>query len=124
MGGCVEGAAGVVNLSELLSPTTVVVTPRCMLRIIDPGDAEFVYSALSAPGFTDGLLQHRLTNSDEAIKVIQTLRDEWHTSSRFACAITDHESDFLGYINLMRRDELGLWSVGFWIMPQFWGQGY
>src|SRR6185503_14138612 len=88
------------------------------------GDAEFFHSALSTPGFTDGLLQHRLTNPSEATQLIQTFREAWHTGARFGFAITDHEARFLGYINLMRRDEPGLWSIGFWIMPECWGQGY
>jgi [ribosomal protein S5]-alanine N-acetyltransferase len=108
----------------ILATTTVVRSPRCILRMIETGDAESFYSALSTEGFTDGLVQQRLTNPGEATKLIETFREAWHTGSRFGFAITDHESTFLGYINLMRRDEPGLWSVGFWIIPQCWGQGY
>jgi len=47
-------------------------------------DAEFVYSALSTPGFTDGLLQQRMTNVEEATKLIQLFTEAWHKGTRFA----------------------------------------
>ena len=92
--------------------------------MMDERDAEFVYSALSTPGFTDGLLQPRLTSVAEATQLIQTLAEAWHRGTRFTFAITDHNSRFLGLISLTKRDEPNLWSLGFWIMPEHWGQGF
>jgi [ribosomal protein S5]-alanine N-acetyltransferase len=113
-----------VSDGPILSPATVVKSARCLLRRIDELDAEFVYSALSTPGFTDGLLQARMTEVAEATRLIQTFTEAWQEGTRFAFAITNHNSEFLGFINLMKRDEPNLWSVGFWVMPDHWGRGF
>jgi ribosomal-protein-alanine N-acetyltransferase len=99
-------------------------TPRCLLRRMEIGDAESVFSALSTPGFTDGLLQEPLKDAVAAVVLIGTYLAAWNNGTRFVFAITDGDRNFVGMINLFRRDQPGLWSVGFWIMPEQWGKGF
>src|SRR5262245_37244172 len=110
-------------MTVLLDPQIRLKTSRCILRRIDVEDAPSVYSALSTPGFTDGLLQECLTNHEEAVALIEKLQSAWSGGARFAFAITSGAGEFLGFINLFTKDEPG-WRLGFWIMPEHWGNGY
>lgn len=98
-------------------------TARCTLRRIEPADASCVFDALRAPGFTDGLIGEPPASISEAGQLIESYLEAWETRRRFVFAIIDGNARFTGIVNLFRRDQEGLWSVGVWIVRERWGEG-
>ena len=104
---------------------TVLLTPRCRLRRIEPTDASSLWSAIQQPGFVDGLGWHHLQSMTDVYARIDRDQNDWRQGQRFAWTILPRDlSVVLGGVTIAPEPEVRTWMMSYWIHPTSWGQGY
>jgi RimJ/RimL family protein N-acetyltransferase len=108
-----------------ISLDLVLDTQRCILRAVSAADVPFVWSATRFPGFTDGMRwnapagQHAIIEAD--LRALQL----WKGGRVFTFTIVLKSSRSpVGRITIRAEPRQGDWSIGFWIHPERWGQGF
>ena len=114
----------VIHLDTILFNLTLH-TPRCTLRIVSEDDVPFVWSASRFPGFTDGMTWSPPANQRELIEVNRRNIEAWRSGQAFTFTLvlkaTQHP---VGRIDIRAEPQADVWSIGFWIHPEQWGQGF
>ena len=103
----------------------VLDTPRCTLRAVSEEDVPFVWSATRFAGFNDGLRWNPPREPQELVQACRTNLEAWRAGRAFTFTIvlkaTQHP---VGRIAIRAEPRDGVWSIGFWIHPEMWGQGF
>ncbi len=104
---------------------TCLKTPRCLLRCVSEDDLEHVWTATRYPGFNDGMRWNPPTSKAQIYGVIQRHPDMWAKGEEYVWTIrSSTDSSFIGRISIRPEQGEGVWSIGFWIHPEHWGQGF
>lgn len=104
---------------------TCLTTPRCVIRCAGEDDLEYVWSATRYPGFNDGMRWHPPKSRTEIAAWTQRNLDIWQSGQEYVFTITERsDGGFIGRVSIARAKGRGVWSIGFWIHPERWGQGF
>ncbi len=100
-------------------------TPRCLLRCVGEADLEHVWSATRYPGFNDGMRWYPPVVKSEISRWTRRNLEMWSNGKEYVFTIRSRtDSSFIGRISIRREKGNGIWSIGFWIHPERWGQGF
>ncbi len=104
---------------------TCLETPRCVLRCVSEDDLEPVWSATRYPGFNDGMRWYPPKLKSEISIWTKRNLDIWQKGEEYVFTIRAHlDNSFIGRASIRREKGNGVWSIGFWIHPEQWGQGF
>ena len=99
-------------------------TPRCTLRIVSEGDVPLVWSVSRFPGFTDGMLWNPPVDQQELIEVNRKNLEAWRAGRAFTFTVVLKATQLpVGRIGIHVEAQEDVWTIGFWIAPERWGQG-
>src|SRR5262245_15440025 len=99
-------------------------TPRCTLRIVSEGDVPFVWSSLASPDLPMGWFGIRQSNQQELIEVNRRNLEAWGEGRAFTFTIVLKATRLpIGRIGIHVEAQEDVWTIGFWIDPERWGQG-
>ena len=102
----------------------VLDTPRCILRMVAEDDISFVWSATRYPGFNDSMRWDRPADPQDLLEVQRCDRARWQAGCAYTFTIVLNPMQFrVGRIVLRSEPRPRDWSIGFWIHPEYWGQG-
>jgi ribosomal-protein-alanine N-acetyltransferase len=108
-----------------ISLDLVLDTPRCTLRVVSEEDIPFVWSATRFPGFNDGMRWNAPADAAELIEANRRNLEMWLAGRVFTFTIVLKSSRSpVGRIAIRAEPRQGDWSIGFWITPEQWGQGF
>jgi ribosomal-protein-alanine N-acetyltransferase len=103
----------------------VLDTPRCILRAVSEADVPFVGSATRFLGFNDGMRWNAPAGPHEIIEADRRNLEMWKVGRVFTFTIVLKSSRSpVGRIAIRAAPRQGDWSIGFWIRPEQWGQGF
>ncbi len=92
----------------------------CLRPVIPQVDIDAIWHAANIPGFTDGLLWIPPASKEQLRK---DLEQEEMSASWVPLVIADRNGIVLyGRVFLHLQDDR--WSVGYWLLPEFQGNGY
>jgi len=98
-------------------------TPRCTLRIVSEDDVPFVWSVSRFPGFTDGMTWNPPAAQQELIEVNRGNLEAWRSGQAFTFTVVLKPTQLpVGRIAIHAEPQPDVWSIGFWIHPEQWGQ--
>ncbi|GJL65364.1 MAG: N-acetyltransferase [Nitrospirales bacterium] len=104
---------------------TILLTERLRLRVIMLLDVEMTWSATRYDGFNDGMIWDRPKTRSELVDRTQESLSQWKDGSLFTYTVELVEpSTLIGRVAIKQTNVLHVWNIGFWIHPDFWGQGY
>ena len=104
---------------------TCLTTSRCMLRCASEDDLEHVWSATRSPGFNDGMRWNPPDVKSEISRWTQRNLAMWSNGKEYVFTIRSRtDNSFIGRISIRREQGEGIWSIGFWIHPERWNQGF
>ena len=104
---------------------TCLTTPRCVLRCASDEDLEDVWSATRYPGFNDGMPWNPPQMKSEIAAWTERNLDAWRSGEEYVFTIRAHaDRNFVGRVSIRRERVAGVWSIGFWIHPERWRQGF
>jgi len=100
-------------------------TKRLRLRVATPADVDLVWSATRIEGFNDGLTWNAPENKNELAEYTNEIHEKWKRgeSYEFVSELFGR-SDTVGRTGIRRVNSQSEWSIGFWVHPDYWGQGY
>src|SRR5262245_16864992 len=99
-------------------------TPRCTLRIVSEDDVSLVWSVSRFPGFTDGMLWNPPVDQQELIEVNRRNLEAWRAGRAFTFTVVLKATQLpVGRIGIHVEAQEDVWTIGFWITPEHWGQG-
>jgi ribosomal-protein-alanine N-acetyltransferase len=105
--------------------TKILESTRCRLRYISKDDIPHIFKAAQYPGFTDGMLWDPPETEDELIAPYENNVKAWAEDLAYTFAIETKQSfEFLGRISIRKKEEEGLWDLGFWTHPEQQGKGF
>lgn len=108
-----------------ISIDLVLDTPRCILRAVSEEDVPFVWSATRFPGFNDGMRWNAPAGLHEIVEADRRDLEMWKAGRAFTFTIVLKSSRSpVGRIVIRAEPRRGDWSIGFWIRPEQWGQGF
>ncbi len=104
---------------------TCLETSRCFLRCVGEDDLEHVWSATRYPGFNDGMRWNPPRLKSEISAWTRRNLDAWQKGEEYVFSIRAClDNSFIGRISIRREKGDGIWSIGFWIHPERWRQGF
>jgi ribosomal-protein-alanine N-acetyltransferase len=104
---------------------TVLHTPRCILRVISEPDIPFVWSATRFPGFNDGLRWDAPKDPDELLAATHRSLQWWASGRVFSFTVFEKATQApVGRASIRVETRDDAWSIGYWIHPDRWGQGF
>ena len=104
---------------------TCLTATRCLLRCVAEDDLEHVWTATRYPGFNDGMRWNPPASKAAIYAAIQHHLRIWANGEEYVWTIRLRaDNNFIGRISIRREQGNGIWSIGFWIHPEHWGQGF
>jgi len=104
---------------------TCLTTPRCLLRYAGEDDLEHVWSATRYPGFNDGMPWGPPGAKSEIFRWTERNLEMWSSGGEYVFTIRSRtDNRFIGRVAIRREQGEGVWSIGFWIHPECWRQGF
>jgi [ribosomal protein S5]-alanine N-acetyltransferase len=104
---------------------TCLETPRCVLRCVGEDDIEHVWTATRHPGFNDGMPWNPPTSKAQIYGAIRHHLNMWASGEEYVWTIRARaDKDFIGRVSIRPVLGDGVWSIGFWIHPLHWRQGF
>lgn len=99
-------------------------TPRCLLGCVSDDDLDHVWTATRYPGFNDGMRWNPPKVKSEISAWTQRNLATWLNNREYVFTIRSRsDNSFIGRVAI-RREEESVWSIGFWVHPGRWGQGF
>ena len=98
---------------------------RLRLRVAIPSDVDLVWSATRVEGFNEGLTWDAPDQKSELSAHTSEALKKWEMGESY-----EFVSQLLGSTETVGRTGIRLihspseWSIGFWVHPDYWGQGY
>ena len=110
---------------ETIPLTFELVTDRLRLRAVTETDVELVWSATRHDGFNDGLTWDAPNHKSELVEYTQFTRDKWieGISYEFVSELPG-TGQTVGRTGIRQENSPFEWSIGFWVHPEYWGQGF
>ena len=105
---------------------TILQTERLQLRAVKHADIELVWSATRVSGFNDGMPWEPPKDKEELVPNIQKNLTAWEKGESFTFTIDLAATNTpIGRIAIrLAGPEPDVWSIGFWIHPDYWNNGY
>lgn len=104
---------------------TCLETPRCVLRCVGEDDIEHVWTATRHPGFNDGMPWNPPASKAQIYGAIGRHLNMWARGEEYVWTIRSRaDNSFIGRISIRPERGNGVWSIGFWIHPTHWRQGF
>jgi len=108
-----------------ISKQTTIQTERCYLRIIKQEDIPFTFSATRYQGFNDGMPWEPPEEEKEMEDHFCRGISLWEKGHAFNFTICNKENDLpIGRISIRKSKGDNLWDMGYWIHPEYQGNGY
>ncbi len=108
-----------------ISVDTRLITERLCLRAVALSDVEMTWSATRFDGFNDGMIWDRPKTRGQLVDRTQESLSLWKEGSLFTYTVELVDASTpIGRVAIKQTNALRVWNVGFWIHPEFWGQGY
>ncbi len=100
-------------------------TSRCVLRCASEDDLESVWSATRYPGFNDGMRWNPPKLKSEISAWTDRNLGIWKRGEEYVFTVRKRlDNSFIGRVSIRREKGQGVWSIGFWIHPERWGEGF
>jgi ribosomal-protein-alanine N-acetyltransferase len=102
----------------------VLHTLRCNLRMVAEDDIPFVWSAMRYPGFNDGMRWDAPADLQDLFEVQRSDHERWRVGRAYTFTVVRNSTlSRVGRIGLRAEPRQCDWNIGFWIHPEYWGQG-
>lgn len=100
-------------------------TDRLLLRSPSKDDIPFIFKATRHDGFNDGMLWDPPKNIEELNEPFFRNITSWKDGKSFTFSIDLKDSkDFVGRISIRKAGDDNTFSIGFFTIPEFYGNGY
>jgi ribosomal-protein-alanine N-acetyltransferase len=108
-----------------ISKDTEIQTDRLRLRATSESDVDLVWSASRHSGFNDWMTWDAPKSMAELEGIAKKNAAEWDAgkSYNFTIELTD-SGEGIGRITIRREGSVDTWNIGYWVHPDYWGQGY
>ncbi len=108
-----------------LSFDTCLTTTRCLLRCVTEYYLEHVWTVTRYPALTTACGGIHPASKAAIYAAVQHHLRMWANGEEYVWAIRLRaDNSFIGHISIRREQGDGVWSIGFWIHPERWGQGF
>ena len=108
-----------------ISTDTVLTTKRLRLRVVSLSDIELVWAASRVEGFNDGMVWDPPNSRDELVTTTQNNLKSWEDGTAYAFTVDLSETMTpIGRVGIRQDDGPSTWDIGFWIHPDYWGNGF
>lgn len=88
-------------------------------------DIELVWSASRFEGFNDGMVWDPPSSKEELATNVQKNIDAWNEGISYVFTVELHKSRTpVGRMAIRQLNASSIWNIGFWIHPEYWGNGY
>ena len=102
-----------------------IVTDRLKIRSGAIEDVELVWSATLFPGFNDWMTWDPPENRSELEEISRKNDREWSAGNSYTFTIELlSSSKGIGRVRVRRIDGPNSWNIGYWVHPDYWGNGY
>ncbi len=102
-----------------------ITTDRLRLKAADISEVDFVWSATRFEGFNNGLAWDTPGNKSELMDAAVRGREQWASGVSFTFTSELLESGVpVGRTGTTRVGSSSEWRFGFWVHPDYWGNGY
>ena len=100
-------------------------TERLSLRAADLSDVDLIWEVSRFSGFNDGMTWDPPDNRAEIAQVVEKNRAGWKQGTNYIFTVALKSSgQAFGCVGLKKEDAQGIWSIGFWVHPNHWGNGF
>ena len=100
-------------------------TQRLRLRAADLSDIEFVWSATRFDGFNDGLTWNAPGDRAELLAAARRNKNSWEKGKAYMfTSELSGNGECVGRTGISQMKSGSEWSFGFWVHPNYWGNGY
>ena len=100
-------------------------TRRCLLRRSDKADAAWIAAAVGDSRYPHDDSWSDIETEDAARSRLETQSARWESGAALHLSIECPPiSAGVGQISLSREPEPDTWLLGYWIVPDKWGQGF
>lgn len=100
-------------------------TKRCILRCPRESDAGAILNAVSHPDFPRDVPFGQLATLEDIGGAIHRRLERWESGSAFEwCADERSTGSLIAMIGLRRGEGSSTWSLGFWVDPRRWREGF
>ena len=101
-------------------------TERLVLRSASQEDVDLVWKASMHEGFTDGMAWDPPETKNELVEIANGNIANWCNGTSYTFTVI-RVSDGIAIGRVGSRqldDENKIWNIGFWVIPEHWGNGY
>lgn len=102
----------------------ILSTERLHLRWLGHEDSDFIIQLLNDRSFIDNIADRGVRTTEDAIKYIDKIRNNYETQGYGFFLVTDHAGAKLGICGVIHREELSHPDIGFAFLPEHTGKGY
>jgi ribosomal-protein-alanine N-acetyltransferase len=102
-----------------------IVTDRLRLRAASIADVDLVWSASRVEGFNDWMTWDAPESKAELEDIARKNEQEWTADNSYTfTADLLGNGEGIGRLSIRREESPDTWNIGYWIHPDYWGQGY
>lgn len=103
----------------------VLTTKRLSLRIVNLDDIDLVWQATQFQGFNDGLTWDPPKSPDDLVPITNRNVQNWKDGCEYTFTVI-HTTDQtpIGRVGFRKLVDSDIWNLGYWIHPDYWGNGY
>lgn len=102
-----------------------ITTKRLCLKAADVSEVDFVWSATRFEGFNNGLAWDTPSDKSELVDAAIRGQEQWEKGEAFTFTSELLETgEPVGRTGTTRVGSSSEWSLGFWVHPDHWGNGY
>jgi RimJ/RimL family protein N-acetyltransferase len=108
-----------------ISKSTQIITDRLRLRAATFSDVDLVWSASRFPGFNDWMVWDAPEDKAELVEAASRNEAQWKSGTAYNFTIElIKQIKGVGRITIRREASADVWNIGYWVHPDYWGQGY
>lgn len=98
-------------------------TKRLRLRSREIEDNSMIFSATRFDGFNDGMPWDPPETEQELIPRVEHAKKLWRQGDSYTFVI-EYKNQSIGMISIRKTDTENIWSIGYFLHPNFQGQGF
>ena len=108
-----------INLDTTLS------TERLLLRSVELSDVDLVWEASRFEGFNDGMTWDPPASKEDIGEITHRNLAHWQQGMDYVFTVCLASTNCsIGRVGLRREESADSWNIGFWIHPDYWGNGF
>jgi len=102
-----------------------IITDRLKLRAGSIEDVDLVWSASRFSGFNDWMTWDAPESRSELEEIARRNDREWAAGTSYTFTIELLGAcQGIGRLGVRRVDDSDTWNIGYWVHPDYWGNGY